>query len=79
VPDGSQASFSNNIFVRSTRSPEAPISAGPAARLTLTGNVFSGFAPEIVHGVGEARRKELLESNLLIPPPPAPRAPRGRS
>lgn len=80
VPDGSQASFSNNIFVRSTRSPEAPISAGPAARLTLSGNVFSGFSPEIVRGVGEPRRKELLEGNLLIPPPPVPRAPaRGRN
>jgi len=73
VPDGAQASFSNNIFVRSGRSAEPPISAGPAARLTLTGNVFTGFAPEIVGGVGEARRKELLESNLVVPPPAAPR------
>lgn len=79
VPDGSQASFSNNIFVRSHRSPDAPISGGPAARLTLTGNVFSGFSPEIVRGVSEARRKELLESNLVIPPPAPARAPaRGR-
>jgi hypothetical protein len=81
VPDGAQASFSNNIFVRHGRSVEPPISAGPAARLTLTGNVFTGFASEIVHGVGEARRKELLASNLIVPPPapPARRAPaRGR-
>lgn len=81
VPDGAQASFSNNIFVRSSRSVEAPIAAGPAARLTLTGNVFTGFAPEIVRGVGEPRRRELLESNLIVPPPAPPprRAPaRGR-
>lgn len=73
VPDGAQASFSNNIFVRSSRSIEPPISAGPAARLTLTGNVFTGFAPEIVRGVGDARRRELLESNLIVPPPAPPR------
>jgi PPM family protein phosphatase len=44
VPEGAQASFSNNIFVRGSRSAEAPISAGPSSRLTLTGNVFAGFA-----------------------------------
>jgi len=69
VPEGAQASFSNNIFVRSSRSAEPPISAGPSSRLTLTGNVFAGFAPEIVRGVSDARRKELLESNLVVPPP----------
>src|SRR5690606_8714736 len=80
VPEGSRASSSTNIFVRRDRSAAPPISAGPSARLTLTGNVFAGFAPEIVRGVGDARRKELLESNLVVPPvAPSRRAPaRGR-
>jgi serine/threonine protein phosphatase PrpC len=78
VPDGAQASFSNNIFVRSGGSAEPPISAGPAARLTLTGNVFTGFSPEIVRGVGDARRRELLAGNLVVPPP-APQAPPRRA
>ena len=36
--------------------------------------MFSGFAPEIVRGVAEARRKELLAGNIVVAPPaPAPR------
>ena len=79
LADGAQVTFVNNIFVRGGASTEPPISVGPLSRLTLTGNLFSGFAPEIVHGVADARRKELLAGNIVVPPPAPPkRAPERR-
>jgi hypothetical protein len=69
VPDGSQATLVNNILTRAAASPEPAITAGPLSRLTLTGNLFSGFPPEIVRGVGDARRKELLTGNVIVAPP----------
>jgi serine/threonine protein phosphatase PrpC len=74
VPDTSQASFINNIFVRSGSSADPAITAGGTSRLTLTGNVFSGFDPEIVRGLSAARRKEILSGNIVVPPPQAPRS-----
>lgn len=74
VPAASQAGFSNNIFVRNGGpSTEPPIVAAATSRLTLTGNVFAGFAPEIVRGLSAARRTELLAGNLVLPPAPPPR------
>ena len=77
VSDGGQVTFVNNIFDRSGSSPEPPITIGPLSRLTLTGNLFSGYPPEIVRGVSEARRREMLIGNIVITPP-APRPARGR-
>lgn len=73
VPEDAQASLVNNVFVRTAPSPEPPISAGGASRLTMTGNVFAGFDAEIVKGLSPARRKEILASNIVVPPPQAPR------
>ncbi len=73
LADGAQVTLVNNIFVRGGTSTEPPITVGPLSRLTLTGNLFSGFAPEIVHGVAEARRNELLTGNIVVAPPAAPR------
>jgi serine/threonine protein phosphatase PrpC len=76
VPETSQVGFSNNIFVRNGGSlADPPIVAAATSRLTLTGNVFAGFAPEIVRGLSAARRTELLAGNLVVPPqePPARR------
>jgi len=78
VPDDAQASLVNNIFVRATRALEPPISAGASSRVTLTGNVFAGFEPELVKGVSAARRAEVLASNIILPPPPAPAPRRSR-
>lgn len=72
LSDGAHGTFVNNIFVRGGSSPEPPITIGPLSRLTLTGNLFSGFTPEIVRGVAEPRRKELLTGNIVVAPP-APR------
>jgi hypothetical protein len=74
VPDTSQASFTNNIFVRDGVSADPAIVAGGTSRLTLTGNVFSGFDPEIVRGLSAARRREVLTGNIVVPPPQPPRS-----
>ena len=77
IPETSQASFTNNIFVRTGAFADAPIVAAGTSRLTLNGNVFSGFEPEIVKGVSAARRKEILSGNTVVPPAQAPKpAPR---
>ena len=69
VPETSQVGFSNNIFVRNGgSSAEPPIVAAATSRLTLTGNVFAGFPPEIVRGLSAARRTELLAGNIVVPP-----------
>ncbi len=73
VPEDSQATLISNMFIRVGRSPDPPITAGPRSRLTLSGNLFAGFDPEIVRGIADARRRELLNSNIIVPPPPAPR------
>lgn len=73
LADGAQVTFVNNIFIRGGTSTEPPIAVGPLSRVTLTGNLFSGFAPEIVQGVAEARRKELLAGNIVVAPPAPPR------
>lgn len=78
VPDDAQASFAQNVFVRAVPSAAAPVVAAAASRLALTGNVFSGFPPAIIEGLGEPRRRELLAGNLVFPPTPPPPAPRGR-
>lgn len=73
VGDDSPATFINNIFVRSaggwgTPAAEAPIAASPGANLTLKGNVFQGYGTDIVSGVPDGRRKELLPGNIVVPP-----------
>jgi hypothetical protein len=77
VPEGAQASFVNNIFFRpgAPGPHEPPIVVEASSRLTLKGNVFSGFAPEIVRGLAPARRQEVIEGNTIVPPPAAPRRP----
>jgi serine/threonine protein phosphatase PrpC len=78
VPEDAQASLANNILTRAVRSSEPPITAGASSRLTLSGNVFAGFEPEIVRGLSAARRNEVLVSNLVLPPAPAPAPQRRR-
>jgi PPM family protein phosphatase len=73
VPDTSQATFTNSIFVRTGTAAQPPVTAGPLSRLTMSGNLFAGFEPEIVRGLAEARRRELLAGNIIVPPAAPPR------
>ena len=74
LADHSQASFSNTLFVRSAPSSEPGITAGSATRLTMQGNVLAGFDAQIIRGVSEARRKEILSGNIVVPAPAPARA-----
>ena len=72
--DDSQATMVNNVFVRTVVSGAPPaaatepaIAVSPTFRLTLTGNVFHGFA-DVLGAVPDARRKELLDDNIVVPP-----------
>jgi hypothetical protein len=81
VPDEGQVTFVNCVFTRGTPSADAPLSAAPTARIVLRGNVFSGYGAEIVRGLAEPRRREILSGNLVVPAEPrgaAPAAGRGR-
>ena len=72
VPEGGQATLLNNVVARTSSGwGAAPavshaIAATPASALTLQGNVFMGYGVEIVGGVSEARRKELLAGNTVV-------------
>ena len=68
VGDDGHATFVNNVLTRTGSSTDAPIVVSAAAHLTLRGNAFSGFGAEIISGLPEARRKELLEGNIVVPP-----------
>ena len=67
VGDDGHASFVNSVFTRANASTEAAIVASPAAHLTLRGNAFSGFGADLIAGLPEARRRELLEGNIVVP------------
>jgi hypothetical protein len=68
LPDEGHATFINNIFVRTGVPGAAPIDAHPSAHLVLRGNVFSGYGVEIIKGLADVRRRELLEGNVIVIP-----------
>ena len=67
VGDDGHAAFVNSILTRTGTATDAPITATTAAHVTLRGNSFIGFGTEIVTGLPDARRKELLEGNTIVP------------
>ena len=70
VPDEGHATFIDSVFTRTGAGGPAPIAASPSAHLVLRGNVFSGYGAEIVSGVVDARRQELLAGNIIVVPAP---------
>jgi hypothetical protein len=65
LPDDGYATLVNCLVIRAGTGTGAAISVGPAARLVLRGNVFSGYGTEIIEGAGPARQGELLTGNLV--------------
>jgi hypothetical protein len=85
VPDDSQVTIVNSILAGAGTAGDPPITVSPSARLDLRGNVFSGYGAEIVKGLADPRRREILDGNLIVPVerargdvPPAPRGRGGR-
>jgi hypothetical protein len=82
VPDDGQATIVNSILARAGTAGDPPITVSPSARLDLRGNVFSGYGAEIVKGLADSRRREILDGNLIMPAErprgDVPSAPRGR-
>lgn len=68
VGEDGHATFLNNVLTRTASGTDAAIQAAPAAHLTLRGNAFSGFGTQIIAGVPEARRRELLDDNIVVSP-----------
>lgn len=68
VPDAAHATLVNNIIARTGTSQEPPISLTPSAQLILRGNVFSGYGTDIVKGVADAQRKDMLSGNIIVGP-----------
>jgi len=66
LPDDGYATLVNCLVIRTGTGSEAAIAVGPAARLVLRGNVFSGYGGNIIEGAGPARQGELLTGNLVI-------------
>jgi serine/threonine protein phosphatase PrpC len=66
LPDDGYATLVNCVVTRTGAGSAPAVTVGPAARLVLRGNVFAGYGPDIVDGVGAARRAELLTGNLVV-------------
>jgi serine/threonine protein phosphatase PrpC len=78
LPDEGHATFINNVFARAGAPAAAPIDAHPSAHLVLRGNVFSSYGVEIIKGLADARRRELLEGNVIVTPVSVPGRPTDR-
>ena len=77
LPDDGYATFVNCVVVRTGPGTGAALSAGPAARFVLRGNVFAGYA-DVIDGAGAGVKAELLAGNIVAAAEPAtarPRAP----
>ena len=68
VPDGAHATFSNSVLSRAGGSSGPAITVGASAHLVLRGNVFIGYGTDILAGPSEARRRELLDGNVILTP-----------
>lgn len=66
VGEDGHATIVNSVLTRTGSGTETPITASPASHLTLRGNAFIGFGTEIIAGLPEMRRKELLDGNVVV-------------
>lgn len=66
VPDDGHATFVNSILTRTATSTDPALSVSPSGHLVLRGNVFAGFNTEILAGLAQAQRAELLAGNIVV-------------
>jgi hypothetical protein len=72
MSEGSHATLTGNVFVRSGRDAAAIAVADPA-QTTLRRNVFGGYGAEPIRGLTPAQRKVLLTGNLVVTAEPVAR------
>jgi len=77
LSDDAHATFVNSVLVHTGTPGGAAVSTSPQAHLVLRGNVFAGFSADVIDGVSQARRAELLAGNLVVPAERPPAAGRG--
>jgi serine/threonine protein phosphatase PrpC len=82
VPDDGQVTIVNSVFTRAGAATDPPVTVSPTGRLVMRGNVLSGYGADVVKGLADARRREVLDGNLIVPGiqprGAAPAASRGR-
>jgi serine/threonine protein phosphatase PrpC len=62
----SQAVVTRNVFLRTGRSSVAPLAIAPSAQTTLRGNLFAGYAGEIVKGASAGERQQIAAANVIV-------------
>jgi serine/threonine protein phosphatase PrpC len=73
--DESQVTLLNNVVSRTGAAAAArpatdfAIVVSAAGQIEMKGNVFQGYNPGVVGGVTDARRRDLLADNIVVPPP----------
>jgi serine/threonine protein phosphatase PrpC len=62
----SHALVTKNVFLRGGRPQAPPIAIAPMAQATFRGNVFAGYAGEIVKGVSASERQQFAAANVIV-------------
>jgi hypothetical protein len=66
LSDDGHATFVNSVLVHTGAASAPAISSSPLSHLVLRGNVFAGFSADVIEGVSQARRAELLAGNIVV-------------
>jgi hypothetical protein len=69
--DNSELSASGNLFIRPGTAVVPPLVAGEGARPSLKQNVFSGYGADVVRGLTDADRQQILASNVIVTAEPS--------
>lgn len=69
--DNSELSASGNLFVRPGKAVVPPLVAGEGARPSMKQNVFAGYGSDVVRGLSDADRQQILASNVIVTAEPS--------
>jgi serine/threonine protein phosphatase PrpC len=67
----SEAVVTRNVFLRTGRASVAPVTIASSAQTTLTGNVFAGYAGEIVKGASAGAWQQIAAANVIVSTQPS--------
>jgi serine/threonine protein phosphatase PrpC len=69
--DRSELSASGNLFIRAGHAVVPPLVAGDGARASMKQNVFAGYGSDVVRGLAEEDRQQILASNVIVTAEPS--------